>query len=73
MINRDGEADPIILKYFVTGHTTYMPAGAFHRKEENEMKEMGKVCDFLDSVRCVQRAGDDVIMEMEDFNKCECF
>ena len=48
-----------------------MSAGAFHSKVENEMKEMGKVCDFLNFVRCVQRTGDDVIMEVEDFKKYE--
>ena len=54
-------ADIITLRYFVPGHTS---ADAFHRKLENLLKEMGKVCD-LDFVRCVQRAGDDVIMEVE--------
>ena len=70
LVNEDDGPNKITFKYFVAGHT-FMSADSFHRKVEKEMKQMGKVCDFMDFTRCIQRAGDAVIMQLDDFKMFE--
>ena len=67
--SRDGPKS-ITLKYFVVGHT-FMSADSFHHKVEGEMKKMKNVFDWSDFTRCVQKAGQIVEMDIQDFKEHE--
>ena len=56
----------ITLKYFTKGHT-FMSADSFHKRIEDAMKRMNKVCDWQDFVSCVNHAGTSLEMKVEDF------
>ena len=66
----DEDVTSITLKYFVVGHT-FMSADSFHHKVEGEMKKMKNVCDWSDFTRCVQKAGQIVEMDIQDFKEHE--
>ena len=60
----------ITLKYFVVGHT-FMSADMVKTKVKGEMKKMKNVCDWSDFTRCVQKAGQIVEMDIQDFKEHE--
>ena len=70
VVNQIDGPEAVTLNYFVAGHT-FMSADNFHHEIEKEMKEMGRVGDFLDFVHCVKKAGEAVVMDIADFHNHE--
>ena len=48
-----------------------MSADSFHAKVEKEMNKMKMVCDWVDFLTCVGRAGDVLEMNVKDFGQYE--